>query len=346
MAVRRSAAADRPVGMVAADPSRSVLLTVRQMARRPLTVLLTDELEVGRDCDGLLLADTRASRRHAMFRLRDGVVTVCDLQSSNGTALNGNPIGAEPVHVDTGDRVVIGDCHIEIRSVDVDTGLDVAAPNRSATTEVRTAESPGDRPPTSIERLSETVTTDEVVAGLSFVQREASTFTIVFSDIEQSTVLATELGDSAWLAALEVHNELVRTELRRAGGTEIKSQGDGFMLSFDSARRAVGFAINVQQAIRATRAADPTWQLHVRFGIHTGEAVRHADGDLFGRHVIVASRIADQADGDEIVVSSLVRELTEGQLDLRFEPPQTVTLKGIGEQVVHRVAWDPEVRID
>jgi hypothetical protein len=45
-------------------------------------------------------------------------------------------------------------------------------------------------------------------------------------------------------------------------------------------------------------------------GVHTGEAIQR-DGDFYGRSVILAARIADRADGGEILVSSLVKELIE-----------------------------------
>jgi class 3 adenylate cyclase len=66
------------------------------------------------------------------------------------------------------------------------------------------------------------------------------TFTIVFSDIEDSTSRSAELGDGAWMEVLNVHNAIIRRQVARFRGTEVKAEGDGFMLVFASARAAVG----------------------------------------------------------------------------------------------------------
>lgn len=83
------------------------LIEVRQPGRRPLVVLVRDDLELGRECDGLVLADTTASRRHARIELVDGALRVSDLDSHNGTLVNGEPIvGSTPFGA--GDVVSIG----------------------------------------------------------------------------------------------------------------------------------------------------------------------------------------------------------------------------------------------
>ncbi len=310
-----------------------IVLTVRQFARSPLHLLLRDRVTFGRDCDGFLLADSRASRRHAEFRLVDSEVRVVDLGSSNGTTLNGRPISGETV-LAVGDIVGIGSAEIVVGSA-----VGMADQNRwSRTIDLTSEMATAEQSRSTIERLSETVNITDV-SSLASKAGDQGTVTIVFSDIENSTVKATSVGDDGWMQMLDVHNQIIRTQLRTHGGREIKSQGDGFMLSFDSARRAVMFAIDAQRDILAQRRRDPSWDLNIRLGVHTGEAVHAPDGDLYGRHVIIASRIADQARGGEILVSSLVRELTSGKVELTYDLGRTVELKGIGPQTVHRVAW-------
>jgi class 3 adenylate cyclase len=166
------------------------------------------------------------------------------------------------------------------------------------------------------------------------------TVTVLFSDIEHSTELTERLGDQRWLEVLEAHNTVVRAQVAEHGGYEVKSQGDGFMVAFPSARRAVGCAIDVQRAL-ARRAANGELPLRVRIGIHTGEAIRH-QGDFYGKSVILAARIADQAQGGEVLVSSLVQQLVEPSGDLRFRDAGEAELKGLsGRQQVFRVAWGP-----
>ena len=310
-----------------------IVLTVRQFARSPLHLLLRDRITFGRDCDGFLLVDNRASRRHAEFRLVGSQILVADLGSSNGTTRNGQLLTGETL-LKAGDIVGIGSAEIEVGEAVALAGAGRQAVSADLTTEMQTAE----RHRSSIARLSETVDTSELTSLADNIGDEG-TVTIVFSDIEDSTVRATRLGDESWMRALDVHNRILRAQLRRHGGREIKSQGDGFMMSFESARRAVQFAIDAQREVQHQREREPSWDLTIRLGVHTGEAVRTADGDLYGRHVIIASRIADHAAGGEVLVSSLVRELTSGKVELNYDEGRIVELKGIGSQTVHRVSW-------
>ncbi|HET7236879.1 MAG TPA: adenylate/guanylate cyclase domain-containing protein [Actinomycetota bacterium] len=161
--------------------------------------------------------------------------------------------------------------------------------------------------------------------------------TILFTDIEGSTQLTEGLGDAAWMELLREHNELVRAQVARHGGYEVKSQGDGFMLAFPSAREALRCAIDIQRALaQRPPGAD---ELRVRIGLHTGEPVREAD-DFYGKAVILAARIAAEARGSEILVSSLVRELTESAGEFTFEEPTDTELKGLsGMHRLSTVRW-------
>ena len=58
------------------------------------------------------------------------------------------------------------------------------------------------------------------------------TVAILFSDIEDSTILTERLGDERWLQVLREHNSIFREQIARHDGYEVKSQGDGFMLAF------------------------------------------------------------------------------------------------------------------
>jgi eukaryotic-like serine/threonine-protein kinase len=167
------------------------------------------------------------------------------------------------------------------------------------------------------------------------------TVTIMFSDIEDSTVLTERLGDQAWQELLHQHNALIREQLRAHGGFEVKTMGDGFMMAFASAHRALQCAIGIQRAFaeRNERAEQP---ILVRIGLHTGEAIREAD-DFFGKHVVLASRVADAAGGGEILVSSALKELAESAGDVRFGEPRELEMKGLsGTHAVRAVVWGCE----
>ncbi|HEU4759168.1 MAG TPA: protein kinase, partial [Dehalococcoidia bacterium] len=129
------------------------------------------------------------------------------------------------------------------------------------------------------------------------------TVTIMFSDIEGSTALAERLGDKRFMEVLREHNSIVRKQAQAHGGFEVKSEGDGFMLAFQSARRALECALDIQRAL-ATRNNATEEPLRVRMGLHTGEAIKEGE-DFFGRNVIMAARVASQACGGEILVSGV-----------------------------------------
>lgn len=167
------------------------------------------------------------------------------------------------------------------------------------------------------------------------------TVTILFTDIEGSTVLNERLGDKQWLELLRTHDALVRRHVAKAGGTVVKSRGDGFMLAFSSARQALFAAIDAQRALEELNRGAPAGApaLRIRIGAHTGEVVKDR-GDIFGRHVNFASRIADRAAGGEILVSELTRALVQGSPEFHFGPATQIELKGFpGRHPAYRLAW-------
>lgn len=128
--------------------------------------------------------------------------------------------------------------------------------------------------------------------------------TVLFTDIVGSTQRAAQLGDRAWRELLERHNALVRGELTRYRGREVKAVGDGFLATFDGPARAIRAA---QSIVNATRSIG----LDVRAGVHTGECEMLGD-DIGGIAVHVGARIAALAGPGEVLVSSTVRDLIAG----------------------------------
>jgi len=163
--------------------------------------------------------------------------------------------------------------------------------------------------------------------------------TILFTDIEGFAPLTERLGDRRAQEVVRAHHAIVRALVATHGGLGAKSQGDGFMVVFTGARRALRCAIAIQEALTVYNAERPDAPLRVRMGLHTGEATQEA-GDFMGRSVIVAARIAAQAQGGEILVSPLVRELTESAGEFAFEEGREVSLKGLsGRYRLFGVRW-------
>jgi class 3 adenylate cyclase len=168
------------------------------------------------------------------------------------------------------------------------------------------------------------------------------TVTLMFSDIESSTAINERLGDARWIELLRDHNAIVREHVAAHGGYEVKSQGDGFMVAFSSARRALDCAATIQRAFAARNATRPDQPLRLRIGLHSGEAIREGD-DFFGRHVNIAARVAAEARGGEVLVSSLLKGLAEGAGDFSFGDGRDTELKGLsGTHRIFSLEWEPQ----
>ncbi len=111
------------------------------------------------------------------------------------------------------------------------------------------------------------------------------------------------------------------------------------MLAFSSARTALECAIAIQQNFATHEEAHPGEPIRVRIGLHTGEAIKEAE-DFFGKTVILAARIASQAVGGQVLVSSLLKALVESSGEFEFGDAHEVELKGLaGLHQLHQVAW-------
>jgi class 3 adenylate cyclase/pimeloyl-ACP methyl ester carboxylesterase len=144
--------------------------------------------------------------------------------------------------------------------------------------------------------------------------------TVLFTDIVDSTKRAVELGDHAWRQLLDAHDTVVRSQLSRFRGREVKTVGDGFLATFDGPARAIRCAVAIREAVRALG-------LDVRSGVHTGECEIRGE-DVGGIAVHIGARVSAQAEGGEVLVSSTVRDLVVGS-GLSFEDKGAHELKGV-----------------
>jgi uncharacterized protein (TIGR00369 family) len=144
--------------------------------------------------------------------------------------------------------------------------------------------------------------------------------TVLFIDIVDSTQKAVALGDRRWREALADYQVAVRQEIQRLHGSEVDSIGDGFLVGFDSAARAVRCAASAREAVRQ-------FGIQIRAGVHAGECER-SGGKLVGIAVHTGSRIEALAAPGEILVSSLVKELVAGS-GIAFEDRGEHELRGI-----------------
>jgi class 3 adenylate cyclase len=144
--------------------------------------------------------------------------------------------------------------------------------------------------------------------------------TILFLDLVGSTAHAAAVGDRAWRELLERYRSAVRREIRRHGGREIDTAGDGFFVTFGSPGAAIGCA-------RAAVASVRTLGLEARAGLHIGECEVQG-GRVTGIGVHIGARIVAAAGAGEILVSRTLRDLVAGS-DIRLGDRGLHRLKGI-----------------
>lgn len=152
------------------------------------------------------------------------------------------------------------------------------------------------------------------------VEPERVLATVLFTDIVGSTRRAAELGDRRWRDLLGSHNSVVRRELARFRGREVKTAGDGFLATFDGPARAIRCACAISDAVQSLG-------LEERAGLHTGECEVIGD-DIGGIAVHIGARVSAYAGASEVLVSSTVKDLVAGS-GLNFEERGVHTLKGV-----------------
>jgi YVTN family beta-propeller protein len=147
--------------------------------------------------------------------------------------------------------------------------------------------------------------------------------TVLFTDIVGSTELAAELGDEHWKQVLATHHGVVRKTLKRYGGHEVDTAGDGFFATFERPVDAIRCASDILDQLRAIG-------IQIRAGVHMGEVEQLGGkmGKVGGIAVHIGARVAARAGASEILVSSTVRDLVAGS-DIRFADRGSYDLKGV-----------------
>ena len=147
---------------------------------------------------------------------------------------------------------------------------------------------------------------------------------IVFTDLEGFTNFTATNGDEAATALLADLHRRVGPVVRSRGGRVVKRLGDGLMLAFPSSEAAV------MASLELLRLAPD--ELRLRAGVHCGEVVATRD-DVIGHVVNVAARVAESAKGDEVIVTSAVRDATAELTEIEFSRLRRKNFKGVGESI-------------
>ena len=166
------------------------------------------------------------------------------------------------------------------------------------------------------------------------------TVTILFTDIEGSAQVFDRLGDEDARVILREHDVLLREVVETHGGVEVKHQGDGLMLAFSSARRALLCAVDIQASTVESNASRPDDPLLVRIGLNTGDVISE-DDDYFGSSVIVAARIAAAARGGEILLSEATKSVA-GRIRVPLVDRGPHELRGLSDTTrLYEAVWRP-----
>ena len=165
---------------------------------------------------------------------------------------------------------------------------------------------------------------EELLTGARHVtETDRVLTTVLFTDIVDSTRRAAELGDRRWRTLVESHDEVVRDQLERYRGREVKTMGDGFLATFDGPARGVRCARGIAHELSALG-------VDVRAGLHTGEC-EIMGHDIGGMAVNIGARVGALAQGGEVLVSSTVKDLVAGS-GIGFQDRGLHDLKGVPEK--------------
>ncbi len=168
-----------------------------------------------------------------------------------------------------------------------------------------------------------------------------ATLTVLFTDAVASTEALARLGDERFGVVQRVHLDLLRTAVAAHEGREVKSLGDGLMVTFGGASDALACAVAMQQAVEAA-ARRGEEGLALRVGVALGDVDVADDGDCHGTAVVEAARVCAVAGGGQVLASETVKLVAGSRGGHVFTPLGPVELKGLAEPVsLVEVGWAP-----
>jgi class 3 adenylate cyclase len=160
---------------------------------------------------------------------------------------------------------------------------------------------------------------------------ESRTLGFLFADLRGYSAFVEGHGDAAGAALLRAYRDLVRAEVARFNGAEIRTEGDSFYVVFPSASGAVRCGMAVLAAAFASNSA-AGGHIRVGLGVHAGETTETDEGYV-GSAVNIAARVCSVARPGELLVTDTVHSIVRTRLPLRFVPRGTRRLKGISQPV-------------
>jgi class 3 adenylate cyclase len=185
---------------------------------------------------------------------------------------------------------------------------------------------------------------EPVIPSLDRLSSPDGAITLMLSDIANANVAAEQLGPERWDRMLSDHRVIIDRTVAHHDGQVVKFERDGFFASFNSAHGGLHAAVELQRTFTGSAdtgvgASGAPDGLAIRVGLHSGFVMGNPE-QLMGRNVVLASRIAAQAKGGEILVSSALKQYTETDPSFEFEEHGEFHFKGLlGEHTLYRVRW-------
>jgi class 3 adenylate cyclase len=180
---------------------------------------------------------------------------------------------------------------------------------------------------------------EPVIPSLGAISSPDGALTLMLSDIADASSVADQLGPERWERLLADHRLLVEQLVGRHDGHLVRFENDGFLASFNSAHSGLHTAVELQRTFTGPAGDAGASAIQVRAGLHSGFVIANPE-QMMGRNVVLASRIAGQARGGEILVSSNVKQYTETDPSFEFEMHGEYHFKGmLGEHTVYAVRW-------
>ena len=175
------------------------------------------------------------------------------------------------------------------------------------------------------------------------IKQSRKPVTILFTDVEGSTSYWDRHGDIKGRLMIDQHNRVVFPVIRKFKGRIIKTIGDAVMARFSDPEDAIKAAIAIQQGMEIKRKEDRSFRMHVRIGIHTGQAIVER-GDVYGDAVNVAARIESRGKGDEIHVSHATANRVNKQA-YHLQKKGSFNLKGKKKPLtIYQCKWPDSVK--
>jgi class 3 adenylate cyclase len=192
------------------------------------------------------------------------------------------------------------------------------------------------RQPTSIDLIA--LAPDPVIPDFRGLTSPDGAITLMLSDIADAASLAERIGSDRWEQLLRDHRTLIERVVTSHGGHVARFERDGFFASFNSAHAALQAALELQRAFADLATASDTQPAALRIGLHSGFVLASPE-EPQGRNVVLAARIAAQAQAGEVLASSSLKQYTERDTRFQFQQHGEYHFKGlVGEHTVYSVS--------